>query len=170
MQIVLEVVIVAFRLLLPLIVLFNPFFAIASTVFLDMIDGDLLTKLGISYATYQLIDKFFDYYLYTFILVIAARWKIRNTLIFFFIYRSLGHIFFFLTQNDVFFFIFQNYFVFPALIYSFLLFRYKTEERAYLIYKKHFSFIWISVFVFQFWNEWYLHIAHIDLTQTLLGY
>lgn len=55
------------------------------------------------------------------------------------------------------------------LIYVLLIFKQKSEEKAYITYKKYFIHIWGAILAYKLWNEWYLHYENLDLSLLLFG-
>lgn len=162
-------VIVLLKFLIPVLLLWFPFQASWGNYFLDVIDGDILLELGMGESTYQVVDKVADYFSYIFMLLLGLRWRIKNTIVALFIYRTIGQFLFFATRNEMMFFYFQNFLEPLVMIYTLILFRQKKEERAYQTYKKHFVLIWVIILGYKLWNEWYLHFANIDLSTFFFG-
>lgn len=146
-----------------------PLFGLWGNYILDVVDGDILMSLGMPNELYQTIDKSADLVSYLFMLLLGLRWQIRKTIIFLFIYRVIGQILFFITGNEIVFFYFQNFLEPLMLVYVLIVFRKKSEKLAYQVYKKHFKIVWAIVIVYKLWNEWYLHLANIDLSTLLFG-
>ncbi len=165
----LQLLVVLAKFLLPLLFLTQPL-AIWANYFLDIIDGDLLRYLGMSEYWYQTIDKSADYISYVCMLLMARKWRIRQTVVFLFIYRTFGQLLFFITRDEQMFFLFQNFLEPLLLIYVLLIVKTKSESKAYTLYQKHRTFIWIAVIFYKVVNEWYLHIANIDLSSIFFGF
>lgn len=161
--------IVFLKFFIPVLLLWQPFFAVWANYFLDIVDGDMLQALGLSDYTYQTIDKSADFVSYVFMLLAGLRWQIRNTVIVLFLYRAIGQILFFITRNELMFFYFQNFLEPLMLIYTLLIVKNRSEKKAYAVYKKHLFLIWVIILVYKVWNEWYLHYANIDLSTIFLG-
>ena len=154
---------------LPILFLTQPL-TIWLNYFLDIIDGDLLRFLGLSEYTYQTVDKAADFVSYLFMLLMARKWRIRQTVVNLFIYRAIGQALFFLTRDERMFFLFQNFLEPLLLIYTLLIFKTKSETKAYQLYQKHKILIWSIVIIYKVVNEWYLHIANIDLSSLFFGF
>lgn len=146
-----------------------PFLAVWANYFLDIVDGDVLMGLGMNDHQYQLIDKSADYISYIFMLILGSRWKIKNLVIGLFVYRTIGQALFFVTGNELWFFYFQNFLEPLMMVYTLLMFKNRSEEKAYLFYKKHIILIWTIILAYKLWNEWYLHFANIDLSTLFFG-
>lgn len=157
------------KFIIPLFMPFFPFQAVWSNYVLDVVDGDILGALGLPDHTYQLIDKTADYWSYIFMLIVAWRWKIRKTALLLFIYRSVGQLLYFTTGNELALFYFQNFLEPLLMIYTLLIFRFKSEAKAYTYYKKHWLIVWSIIVIYKVWNEWMLHFANIDLSTLLFG-
>ena len=166
---ILQKIIVALKFLIPPLFLKFPFQAVWGNYFLDVIDGDILHFLGMNEVTYQTIDKASDYVSYIFMLILGTRWRIRKIIVWLFIYRTIGQILFFITNKEIVFFYFQNFLEPLVMIYALLLFKKKSESKAYETYKKHFKLIWGIILAYKIWNEWYLHFANIDLSLLIFG-
>lgn len=165
-----QLFIVLLKFLVPLVMLKFPFLGAWGNYFLDVVDGDILLELGMSEYFYQTIDKVADYFSYIVMLVLGFRWRIKTTIIVLFVYRTIGQLLFFATRNEMMFFVFQNFLEPLVMAYSLLLLLKKgNEEKAHVLYKKHFLVIWITIFSYKVWNEWYLHFANIDLSTFFFG-
>ena len=155
---------------MPVLLLRFPFQASWGNYVLDVIDGDILLYLGMEENMYQIVDKVADYWSYIFMLILGLRWQIRKTIIALFAYRTVGQALFFITRNELVFFYFQNFLEPLVMIYALLLLKQGTEEKTFLIYKKHFKLIWVIILGYKLWNEWYLHFANIDLSLFFFGF
>lgn len=162
--------IISLKFIVPAMMLWVPFYGVWANYFLDVVDGDILLSLGLSDAAYQLIDKFADLVSYVFMLIVGWRWRIRNTVLVLFIYRFIGQVLFFITGDELMFVYFQNFLEPLILIYALILFRQRSEEKAYAVYKKHLFLIWTIILGYKIWNEWYLHYANIDLSLLFFGF
>lgn len=167
---ILQFVIIALKILVPASMLKFPVFGLWGNYFLDVADGDILLSLGMSEASYQLLDKSTDLISYIFMLILGLRWSIRKTIIVLFTYRIIGQILFFATGQEIIFLFFQNFLEPLMMIYALILFRQKEEKKAYATYQKHFILIWAVVLIYKIWNEWYLHLANIDLSKLFFGF
>jgi hypothetical protein len=166
----LQIIIIALKFIIPALLLVFPFAAAWLNYLLDVIDGDMLQSLGMSDYNYQTVDKFADYVSYIFMLILGFRWRIKKTIIGLFVYRTIGQALFFITRNELMFFYFQNFLEPLVMIYTLLIFKQKSEEKAYLTYKKYFILIWGIIIAYKVWNEWYLHFANIDLSTIFFGF
>lgn len=146
-----------------------PIAGVWGNYFLDIVDGDILMGLGLSEYSYQTIDKLADLFSYVFMLILGLRWRIRKTIIVLFVYRVIGQLLFFSTRNELVFFYFQNFLEPLLLIYTLLVFKSKSEEKAYALYQKYIFIIWGIILAYKIWNEWYLHFANIDLSLLFFG-
>ena len=166
----LQVFIVVLKFLIPLIMFKVPFVGAWGNYLLDVVDGDILLSLGMGEYLYQTIDKIADYFSYIVMLVVGIRWRIKNTIIVLFLYRTVGQVLFFITRNEIMFFIFQNFLEPLVMIYALLIFIKKGKgEQAHMSYKKHLILIWGIIVIYKVWNEWYLHYANIDLSTLFFG-
>lgn len=162
--------VIAAKIIIPSLMLLSPLLGIWGNYFFDIIDGDILLSLGLSDATYQTLDKSIDLFTYVLMLIVGLRWHIRKTVIILFCYRLVGQILYFISGNELIFFYFQNFLEPLLLIYTLLIFKNKSEDKAYEVYKKHWKIVWGIVFVYKIWNEWYLHFANIDLSLLIFGF
>jgi hypothetical protein len=170
MFIVLQYFIVALKVLVPALMLWFPFLGVWGNYFLDVIDGDILRFLGMGEYVYQTVDKITDFISYFFMLGMGIKLKIRKIVFVLFTYRAVGQLLFFMTRNEEVFFYFQNFLEPLLMIYTFLLLKLKDEDKAFYSYKKNIILIWIIVLAYKIWNEWYLHVANIDLSTIFFGF
>jgi hypothetical protein len=169
MELFLIVLIVSLKFIVPAFMLWFPFYGVWANYFLDIVDGDVLLQLGMADSLYQTIDKSADLISYVFMLLLGWRWRIRKTVAVLFAYRFIGQMLFFITRDERVFLYFQNFLEPLILIYVFIIFKQKSEEKAYAVYRKHIVLIWGGVLAYKLWNEWYLHVANIDLSLLLFG-
>lgn len=169
-SIILPWLVVFLKFLIPVFLLWFPFQAAWLNYGLDVIDGDILLQLGMGEATYQTIDKIADYFSYIFMLLVGLRWQIRRTILALFIYRTVGQLVFFLTRNELVFFYFQNFLEPLVMAYALLIFKKGSELGAYQSYRRHLVLIWAIILIYKVWNEWYLHLANIDLSTLFFGF
>ncbi len=162
--------VIVLKFVVPAFMLLFPFAGSWCNYVLDVVDGDILQSLGLNEYWYQTIDKSADYFSYIIMLVVGLRWRIRKTIIALFIYRTIGQVLFFITRNELFLFYFQNFLEPLVMIYSLLIFKNKSEEKAHASYQKHIVIIWSIILIYKIWNEWYLHFANIDLSTLLFGF
>ena len=170
METILVALIVSLKFILPALMLRAPFYGLWANYFLDIVDGDILMQLGIADSMYQTIDKSADLVSYVFMLILGWRWRIRRTIAVLFAYRFIGQILFFITHDEKVFLYFQNFLEPLMLIYVVIIFKQKSEEKAYAVYKKYIFLIWGGILAYKFWNEWYLHYANIDLSLLIFGF
>lgn len=158
------------KVLIPASMLIAPVFGLWGNYLLDIVDGDILQALGLSDSLYQTVDKSADLISYVFMLLLGLRWHIKKTIIILFIYRLIGQILFFTTHNESVFFYFQNFLEPLMLVYVLLIWKQKSEKSAFVTYKNHWKLIWTIVIAYKLWNEWYLHLANIDLSTIFFGF
>lgn len=155
------------KFLLPLAIFWYPFQAPWVNFILDTIDGDILMPLGLSFATYQTIDKVADYFTYIVMLLVGRKWPIGKTILALFLLRTIGQALFFATGNEAVFFFFPNFLEPLFMAYSLLMFKYQGQ--AHTKYRQHFWLIWAIIVPYKIWNEWNTHIANIELSEVLFG-
>ncbi len=162
--------VIALKFVVPSLMPRFPLFGAWGNYVLDVVDGDVLLELGLTDETYQTIDKAADYYSYVIMLVVGLRWRIRRLVALLFIYRTVGQALFFLTRKEIVFLYFPNFLEPLVLIYTVLLSRHNgRESQAYASYQRHRGPIWIILVGYKLWNEWYLHLANIDLSERIFG-
>ena len=164
------VVIVLLKFVVPAFMFVNPFVGAWGNYFLDIVDGDILRALGMSEFGYQSIDKFADLVSYIFMFAVGIRWGIKRPIKYLFGYRMIGQIGFFITRSELWFVYFQNFLEPLVLVYTFLIFKKRSEKKAHQTYLRHRKKIWGGVIVYKLWNEWYLHYANIDLSTIFFGF
>lgn len=152
--------IVSLKFLLPVLLIWFPFFAGWANFVLDTIDGDFLIPLGLEDYTYQTIDKLADYVTYIFMLIVGWKWPIHKEIKITFAIRTIGQVLFFVTRDELMFFFFPNLLEPLFLIYATLL-MFKKKE-AYKIYRKYFKWIWAFILVYKFQDELITHVVNVD--------
>lgn len=169
MQLIAQYIVVALKFIIPALLLWFPFPAAWANYFLDVFDGDILQHFGMEEYTYQTVDKIADYVSYIFMLILGRRWKIKKLITALFIYRTIGQALFFITRDELALFYFMNFLEPLVMAYTFLLFKFKSEKKAYASYKKHLVLIWAIIIGYKVFNEWYLHFANFDMSTVLFG-
>ena len=170
-QVALLIVVVAARLLVPLLIPRFPLVIIAALV-LDALDQPLLATFtgfdtGAS-GPYQSVDKALDiYYLAIAYLATMRNWtsdvafRISQ---FLFYYRLVGGVLFELTQARVILFLFPNTFEYFFIAYEVVRLRYsptRCSARSWLLIA---ASIWVFVKLPQ---EYWIHVAQLDFTDTV---
>lgn len=165
----LQIILVGLRFVVPPLMLWFPIPGVLATLFLDVVDGDLLGWLGMSEESYQFIDKIADYYGYIFMMILGLRWPIRNILAFLLAFRSIGQLIFLLTNERLVLVAFPNFFEALVLVFVGLLIWRKTIDRAYQTYRHYLWQIWAFIITLKILNEWQLHFAQISISNLLFG-
>jgi len=163
----LTILIITLKFLIPLGIVFSPFYFGWINFILDTIDGDLLIPLGMTDANYQPIDKIADWATYVGMVFASwrLRWKIRKWIYGLFIFRSIGQIVFLLFGDERIFFIFPNFLEPLFLIYAtVVLFK---KGSAYEFYLRHKIWIWLFIIIYKMQDEWITHIGNIDRSDIL---
>ena len=163
------IIVIALKFISPLLFFWFPFHASWFNFILDTIDGDILMHFGLNPITYQLWDKAADYVTYIMMFLAGRKWKIGKLITALFIFRTIGQIIFFTTRQDIFFFVFPNFLEPLFMIYALFIFQTKSEEKAYTRYKKYLWIIWIFIVLYKMWNEYNVHVGHIDLSTKYFG-
>jgi len=166
----LQFFVIGLKFVIPSLMLWNPFLGLWGNYFLDVIDGDILLSLGMKDFAYQTIDKFADLASYVIMFILGSRWKIKRTVAILFFYRMIGQILFFLTRKEEIFFLFQNFLEPLMMIYALLVLVKRSEAKAYRTYRRHIVLIWTIILAYKIWNEWYLHVANVDLSLLFFGF
>lgn len=112
--------VIILRLVFPPFIFYFPFFGIFICFLLDCFDAPLVEILSKNKrrfwgetVDYYLIDAWLDLYYLTFAFLVSLRWEnllIKNIIIFSFLIRVFGVIFFSLTKRRYFLFLFPNVF------------------------------------------------------------
>lgn len=160
-------VLICLKFLLPVAIIFSPFWAGWANFLLDSIDGDFLIPLGLPDATYQLIDKTADWFTYVAMVIAAWRlkWPIRRWIYGLFALRTIGQLLFFMTQDERVFFFFPNFLEPLFLIYTTIAFFRGTKANA--TYHSWRWPIWIFVILYKMQDEYVTHIINVDRTELL---
>lgn len=170
MNLILQIVVIALKFIIPILLVWFPFAGSWANYILDVVDGDILAYTGMADYQYQTIDKVADYFSYIMMVIAARKWLVKSTIWVLFAYRTIGQLLFFITRDEMMFFYFQNFLEPLVMIYSFLIFKSKGKlDLAHKIYKKNFFLIWGIIIGYKVWNEWYLHFANIDLSTFFFG-
>lgn len=164
------IAVLLFKFLLPLLFFWFPFPASWANFILDTTDGDVLMHFGLDYTTYQTWDKLADYVTYICMFLVGRRWKIGKTITLLFLLRTVGQIVFFITRWDMVFFFLPNFLEPLFMVYSFIVFKQKDDDKGFLWYRKHIVPLWIGIIAYKMWNEWNIHVARIDLSQFFFGF
>ena len=156
------VVIIAAKVIVPVLIVPFPFAAGWANFVLDTVDGDLLIPLGLADSTYQPIDKGADYLTYIFMVVAAwrGRWPMLRWIVAFFILRTAGQLLFFITNNEAVFFFFPNFLEPLFLIYATILF-FKKDEAPEVFERRKIP-IAIFIFIYKMQDEYITHIGNFD--------
>lgn len=162
-------IVIAFKFFIPVLMLKFPFWGMWGNYFLDVVDGDILHFLGMGEFAYQAVDKVADLWSYFFMLLLGLRFRIKKLIVILFVYRFVGQIVFFATRDEKVFFVFQNLLEPLLMAYTLILLFKKSDEATYKTYKKHIVLVWGIVIAYKVWNEWYLHLANIDLSTFFFG-
>lgn len=158
-----EILTIIIRLILPLSILRFPLFGALLSISLDYFDYDFIRFLNNGDLTnYQIIDKALDLYYLSLELYVTTSWQnslVKITSLLLFIYRILGILLFFLTQNVIFLVIFLNLFEFFYLFY--LGFR-KIFQKDPVTSIVRLMIIFFLLLIPKFLHEYSLHITSID--------
>ena len=161
--------VVFLKFFVPVLILKSPFWGMWGNYFLDVADGDILHFLGMGELMYQTTDKIADLWSYVFMLLLGLRFRIKKLVIILFAYRLVGQIIFFVSRDERIFFVFQNLLEPLLMAYTLILLFKKSDEETYKTYRRHIVLVWVMVIAYKVWNEWYLHLANIDLSTFFFG-
>ncbi len=164
MKTVAIVLIIAAKFLIPVGIVFTPFWFGWANFVLDTIDGDLLVPLGLADSTYQPIDKIADWATYIGMLAAAYRfdWSIKRWVLVLFVYRSIGQVLFLASGAEWWLFVFANFLEPLFLVYATASFVVKTEERTAAWFLRHRTVIVVCVVLYKLQDEYITHIGNID--------
>ena len=158
-------VIIAAKIVIPVLLIPFPFAAGWANFVLDTIDGDLLIPLGLEDSTYQPIDKAADYVTYIFMVAAGWKWPIRKWLIGLFALRTIGQALFFITGNEIVFFFFPNFLEPLFLVYA-TLHLFKREDTPE-VFNRHRILIGILIFLYKMQDEYITHVGNIDRSELI---
>lgn len=160
-------VIIVLKYVLPIGLVYAPFWAGWANFILDTIDGDILIPRGLPDATYQLIDKAADWGTYIGMVVAAYKykWPMRRAILLLFCFRTLGQLLFFITRDERMFFFFPNFLEPLFLTYATLVVF--KKKHAPEVYKKYFWVIWTGVILYKLQDEYITHIGNIDRSELI---
>jgi len=160
------VVVVALKVLLPLLILRFPFAAGWANFVLDSVDGDILMPAGLPESTYQVIDKVTDWLTYVCILIWAWRGPIRKEIAVTFVLRSVGQALFLVTRNELWLFFFPNL-IEPLFLVYVTIGRLKGWDRVHGIYRRRAVVIWVFILLYKLQDEWVTHVGNVDRSEFL---
>jgi hypothetical protein len=171
---VVVVVIVAARLLVPLLIPRFPL-AIVAALLLDGVDNGLLRGLTevdlTAEGPYQSWDKALDiYYLSIAYLSTMRNWTSETAFRigrFLFYYRLVGNVLFELLQSRAMLLVFPNTFEFFFIAYEAFRLRYDTARASARVWLLLAAGLWVVVKLPQ---EYWIHIAQRDFTDTVAAY
>jgi len=161
--------IIAAKFLIPVALVRWPMIAGWANFVLDTVDGDLLIPLGLEDSTYQPIDKAADWVTYVFMAVAAWKgdWPIKKWIYGLFVFRTIGQLAFFATNDERVFFLFPNFLEPLFLIYATMLFF--KKERTYEVFLKWKIPIAIFIVLYKMQDEYITHIGNFDRSDFISG-
>lgn len=159
------------RFLLPLLIPFFPLPAILACLVLDAADQSIFQAFGFDPPNYQNYDKAMDiFYLSVAYLAAMRNWDNLGAFAiarFLFYYRLIGAFIFELTHERAVLLIFPNTFEYFFIAYELWRTRWGTRSIAQRTWIIAAAFIWIVIKLPQ---EYWLHVAQLDVTDTLEEY
>lgn len=165
------VAVVGARFLVPLLIPWFPLPAIIACLVLDAADQTIFQAFGYDPPGYQNYDKAMDiFYLSIAYLAAMRNWDNLHAFAvarFLFYYRLVGAFLFEMTHERWLLLVFPNTFEYFFIAYELWRTRWRTRpvtERAWILTA---AFIWIVVKLPQ---EYWLHVAELDVTDTLEDY
>lgn len=163
--------IVALKFLIPVGIVFSPFWFGWANFVLDTIDGDILIPLGLDDSIYQPVDKLADWATYIAMVVAAYRyrWPIRRWVLGLFLFRSVGQTLFLATGGETWLFVFANYLEPIFLIYATAIFFTHSVEGGHAWFHQHRVVIIVAVIIYKLQDEYVTHIGNIDRTDLIIN-
>ncbi len=155
------------RLFIPLFIFRWPLWGTLASAIADVSDWNLIHFSKASdYILYQNWDKAMDLYYLTFALIVTYRWKdkiAQKLAIILFVWRLIGVVVFWKTQNPIFLFIFPN--VFESYFIFYLLFVAITKRHKLLTSWKTAIILTITLVIPKLINEYFLHVIQKQIWQ-----
>lgn len=165
------VAVVGARFLLPLTIPFFPLPGIVACLVLDGVDQTIFQAFGYDPPGYQGYDKAMDvYYLAIAYLAMLRNWTSVAAVevgFFLYFYRLIGVLLFELTQARALLLVFPNTFEYFFIAYETLRARWSPLALALSWWIGAAAAIWVVVKLPQ---EWWIHIAQLDVTDLLTEY
>src|ERR1700754_3133706 len=165
------VVVVGARFLLPLLIPRYPLPAIIACLILDGVDQTIFQSFGYDPPNYQGYDKAMDvYYLAIAYLATLRNWTSTPGFVvsrFLYFYRLVGVVAFELSQIRALLLVFPNTFEYFFIAYEGIRTRWTPLRLTMRNWVVVAGLIWVFVKLPQ---EWWIHVAQLDLTDTLAKY
>jgi len=160
--------IVALRLILPLLLWWNALFATILVLLADLADGEVFRRAFAfrDNAKYQQIDKALDFYWYIFALIYSVRFPIFNLLLFLFLWRMLGTLLLLVKKDRKYLVLCPN--IFERLFIVYLL----TLTFPSLTFLFEANTLYATLFVLSvitILREYFLHIKKLQLYEFRTG-
>ncbi len=160
--------IILLRLLSAPLIFLWPLISIILSFFLDIIDIEFASRGILTLSEYERSDKALDLWWYSNAMLFSWFYLpyYRLFLLTLFIFRIVGDAIFFLKNNRRIFFLFPNFFENIFLLIFFSLY---FKQLNFLLDKKYF-FISISIaIIIKIFQEWWIHIAQISISEDFFG-
>lgn len=162
-------IIVFLRLITPLFILSSVGWVSFLSFMYDWVDSEIFKRAGFTYSHYSTWDKFLDYWWYVFIMIYVLTNNVpgKNIFLILFLTRSVGQLFFYLTQKQYFLFLFPNvleiffYFYLFSWVFPFL--------QPYMNYPKVLWPIGLITVLFVLPREYIIHVGKFNLSGFFTG-
>lgn len=160
--------VVLLRILVAPLIFIWPLTAIILSFFLDIIDIEFASRKVLTLSEYEKYDKALD--LWWYFNVMAFSWfylpDYKFLLLILFIFRITGSIIFFLKNDRRIFFLFPNFF---ENIFFLIFFSLNFKQLNFLLDKKYFLFSISIAIILKIFQEWWVHIAQISISEHFFG-
>lgn len=158
-----------FRLLVPFLLFILPAYSIMLTLILDMVDGEFASRNALTVDEYEKLDKFLDLWWYTGAMVysIVMSLPFLQLLIVLYIWRLVGELLYFKTNNRILLFIFANYFenIFIAIYVSLAV----PAIFSFMLSGEYLVLLFGSAIVLKIIQEWWIHVQKRSIVEVLTG-
>lgn len=155
------------RIISGFLIFFSPIYSLILSTFFDLIDAEFAAKAGLTKNQYQYLDKAFDLFFYTLIVVYCyLEMSFYFPLfLFLYLYRLFGQILFYLTKKRYFLVLFANFF--ESLFVIFFLVE-KTVLKNLFIGNNYLYLVIFVIIALKIFQEWFLHIADLSVRENIL--
>ncbi len=160
--------VVLLRILVAPLIFIWPLTAIILSFFLDVIDIEFASRGALTLEKYERYDKALD--LWWYFNVMTFSWfylpNYRYVLLILFIFRTVGEVIFFIKKDRRIFFLFPNFF---ENIFFLIFFSLNFKQLNFLLDKKYFLFSLSASISLKIFQEWWVHIAQISISEHFFG-
>ena len=160
--------VILLRILVAPLIFIWPLLAIILSFFLDVIDIEFASRKVLTLPEYEKYDKALD--LWWYFNAMAFSWfylpDYKFLLLILFIFRITGSIIFFLKNDRRIFFLFPSFF---ENIFFLIFFSLNFKQLNFLLDKKYFLFSLSASILLKIFQEWWVHIAQISISEDFFG-